>query len=172
MNDDETSTRTAYHEAGHAIVALLVGAEVLLMTIEPDRDDGPERHGEVKIGWDARDFSPRELREWQLQVALAGPVAEMVYRGEPLHPLHVPEWQLDWNTAWDLAATFHEAFDKRMRFLETQIRRLHQQLQQDDAWQALASLADALLAHETLETEEIVDAVAPWLADLFPESDW
>lgn len=37
---------TAYHEAGHARMALLVGAEIHCVTIEPDKDDGPDRRGD------------------------------------------------------------------------------------------------------------------------------
>lgn len=30
----------AYHEAGHALMAFMLGGEVQLVTIEPDNDDG------------------------------------------------------------------------------------------------------------------------------------
>ena len=33
---------SAYHEAGHAFVAVYVGARVRSVTIAPDRDDGPD----------------------------------------------------------------------------------------------------------------------------------
>ena len=34
---------TAYHEAGHALMALLLGGKVKQVTIEPDNDDSPGR---------------------------------------------------------------------------------------------------------------------------------
>lgn len=45
---------TAYHEAGHAFMAVFLGGQVLSLTIEPDRDDGPERFGDAQIAWRRR----------------------------------------------------------------------------------------------------------------------
>ena len=42
---------SAYHEAGHAFMAIYVGARVRHVTIEPDRDDGPERHADIQVEW-------------------------------------------------------------------------------------------------------------------------
>ena len=44
------------------------------------------------------------LRSTKVTSELAGPVAEMIYRGEPLHPALVAEWRHDWGQAWDEAA--------------------------------------------------------------------
>ena len=41
----------AYHEAGHAFMAIFVGARVRHVTIQPDRDDGPERHADIQVEW-------------------------------------------------------------------------------------------------------------------------
>ena len=40
---------TAWHEAGHAWAALLVGAKVHSVSIAPDNDDGPQRFGDTEI---------------------------------------------------------------------------------------------------------------------------
>ena len=37
----------AYHEAGHAFMAIYVGARVRSVTIDPDWDDGPDRFGDA-----------------------------------------------------------------------------------------------------------------------------
>ena len=50
---------TAYHEAGHVFMAIYLGARVRSVTIEPDRDDGPDRLGDAQVEWD-RAHSPRE----------------------------------------------------------------------------------------------------------------
>jgi len=39
----------AYHEAGHALMALLLGGKVKHITIEPDNDDGPVREGDTQV---------------------------------------------------------------------------------------------------------------------------
>jgi ATP-dependent Zn protease len=66
---------SAYHEAGHAFMAIYVGARVRCVTIEPDRDDGPERHADIQVEWPLDQFTNRELHEKSVLVALAGPVA-------------------------------------------------------------------------------------------------
>jgi hypothetical protein len=77
---------TPHHEAGHVFMAIYLGARVRSVTIEPDRDDGPERFGDTQVEWDLGRFTPRELQEKSVLVALAGPVAEMIHRGEPQFP--------------------------------------------------------------------------------------
>lgn len=52
---------------------------------------------------------------------------------------------------------------KRLAFLEQVSVELHRLLQRDDVWAALAALADHLLAHETMEGEEVVEIVGQWL---------
>ena len=67
---------TAYHEAGHALMALLLGGKVRLVTIEPDNDDGPDRQGDTQVLWRRSGISDKEFAEKAVQVSLAGPVAE------------------------------------------------------------------------------------------------
>jgi len=73
----------SYHETGHAFMAIYVGARVRSVTIDPDRDDGPERHADIQIEWPLDQFTNRQLHEKSVLVALAGPVAEMIHSGEP-----------------------------------------------------------------------------------------
>ena len=95
---------SAYHEAGHAFIAIYVGARVRSVTIEPDWDDGPERYADIQVEWPLDHFTERELHEKSVLVALAGPVAEMIHSGEPYHPGFVAEWAADWKLAWEAAA--------------------------------------------------------------------
>ena len=97
---DEVS---AYHESGHVLMAVLSGAKVISVTIEPDFDDGPRRHGDTKIEWPVSMFSRKQLLEKIVRVTLAGPVAEMIHTGDPFHPGFVPEWKSDWDIAWESA---------------------------------------------------------------------
>lgn len=156
------SELTAYHEAGHALVALLLGGEVRLVTIEPDHDDGPLRSGDTQVLW-RRAGGEKQFAAKEVQVCLAGPVAEMIYSGDPFHPGSVPEWANDWREAWRAAAPLHSDERRRLAFLEQTSVELHRLLRSDNYWSALADLADNLLAHETLEWEQVEEIVAPWL---------
>jgi hypothetical protein len=154
--------RTAYHEAGHAVVAVVLGGRVLSLTIAPDRDDGPARYGDTQVLWPKNRDQPLRLPKKLVLTALAGPVAEMIYTGEPLHPGFVPEWANDWQAAFEAAAVFRRDERKRVAWLEQQVRWLHAQIDQH-YWPAVAAVADELSAHDTLDTEQFSAAVEPWL---------
>lgn len=153
---------TAYHEAGHILVGDLQGGVVLSATIAPDRDDGPLRFGDVRIGWARNRWPEREIARRQALTCLAGPVAEMIFRQEPLHPGFVREWEDDWRTAWECAAIIHPETRPRLRWLEQATATLHQLLYRDDHWAILAALADHLLAHEQMEREDIEEILRRW----------
>lgn len=144
-------------------MAILVGARVRSVTIDPDWDDGPPRHADIQVEWPHRQFTGRELQEKSVQVALAGPVAEMLYSGEPYHPGFVAEWAEDWRTAWEAVAQLIPEHRKRLSYLEQATVKLYRLLEQNEYWAALAAIADNLLAHETLDGEEVKDIVTQWL---------
>lgn len=152
----------AYHEAGHAYMAILVGARVRSVTIEPERDDGPARHADTKIEWPLDRFTDREFHEKSVLVALAGPVAEMLHRGEPYHPGFVAEWSADWRLAWEASSRIIPAERMRLKYLERTTAGLYHHLNRDDHWAALAAIVDELLAHETLDGEQVEDIVQRW----------
>ena len=159
----ELSEVSAYHEAGHAFMAMYVGARVRSVTIEPDWDDGPERYADIQVEWPLDQFTNRELYEKSVLVALAGPVAEMIHSGEPYHPGFVAEWAADWKLAWEAAAAMFPIERKRLAYLEQTAVSLYRLLNQDNHWAALAAIVDNLLAHETLEGEEVEEIVRQWL---------
>ena len=154
---------SAYHEAGHAFMAIFLGARVRSITIEPDWDDGPDRHGDAQIEWRLGELTEREWHEKSILVALAGPVAEMIHSGEPFHPGHVPEWAADWSEVWRTAASLHTDGKRRLAYLEQTTASLYKTMNRDDHWAALAAIVDSLLAHETLEGEQVEEIVAQWL---------
>jgi len=153
----------AYHEAGHAFAAFYLGAIVHRVTITPDRDDGPERYGDTEIHWPREKFDTASFTQNAVFVALAGPVAEMLYRGEPYHPGFIPEWSNDWQVAWDAAEAQISAPKQRLEFLERRVVEIYQFLDETRNWAAVAALADELQAHETLEQEEVASVVSVWL---------
>lgn len=154
---------TAYHEAGHAFAALQLGGRVLSLSIDPDWDDGPQRYGDVEIAWNDDTLTEKEILQRSIIVALAGPVAEMIHTGDKFHPALVAEWQQDWRIAWKAAATVFPSKQQRMAFLEQTSIQIYRRLSDDDQWSAIAVLVDHLLAHETLEEEQIEEAVHDWL---------
>ena len=157
------SVVSAYHEAGHAFMAIYVGARVRCVTIEPDWDDGPARHADIQVEWPLARFTERELQERSAQVMLAGPVAEMIHSGEPYHPGFVAEGAADWKAAWEAARPLVPQERKRLAFLGQTTVKVYRLLKQDEYWAALAAIVDNLLAHETLEGEEVDDIVRQWL---------
>ncbi len=154
---------TAYHEAGHAYVAVYLGAKVRSVTIDPDNDDGPARFGDTQIIWRRSRLSEKQFRERAIQVSLAGPVAEMLYTGDPFHPGLVAEWAHDWQVAWEMAELLFADQRKRLSYLEDLTGVLYRLLDSEPHWSAVAALADNLLAHETLESEEVRDIINDWL---------
>jgi ATP-dependent Zn protease len=153
----------AYHEAGHALMALLLGGKVKLVTIEPDKDDGPERQGDTQVLWRRAGITDKEFALKAVQASLAGPVAEMIYSGDPYHPGLVAEWAADWREAWEAAVPLQPIERLRLAYLEQVSVQLYHRLREDTTWAALASLADHLLAHETLEGEQVEEIIGEWL---------
>jgi hypothetical protein len=155
LDDEEELARTAYHEAGHCVMAVLGGAMVSRASIAPDET---RLHGQVEIHW------PRNAKtEDQLATILAGPVAEMIYRGEPLHPGFVAEWSQDWMQAWQLARPKFSNDPRCLEVLERSVANLYRMLAQDRYWSAIAAVQDLLFAHEEIEHDQIAYEVNAWL---------
>lgn len=153
----------AYHEAGHALMALLVGGRVKHVSIAPEEDE-MGRSGETVIHWPRR-WSPEEVASRAVQVALAGPVAEMIYSGDPYHPGLLSAWAQDWTMALECVAQLPEGKREAtgIAFLEALVGQLYRMLNAEPYWSALAALADHLLAHDVLEGPEIREVVAHWI---------
>ena len=98
-----------------------------------------------------------------MQVSLAGLLAEMIYTGDPYHPGLVAEWNADWRDAWEAAVPLHPNERQRLEYLEDVSIRLYHRLKADEVWAAIASVADHLLAHETLDGEQVEEIVEAWL---------
>lgn len=148
MSDDAR----AHHEAGHALLARLLGARVLCCTLE-DQDD---ETGSTTVEWPpALDATARV--EDRCSVALAGPVAELLYNGSDVERSLVQEWRADWNEAWAAASSMIESSSDRIAYLGKILRKVHRLLQ--DHEETLARLVDHLTAEETLLEEQIDNIV-------------
>jgi hypothetical protein len=96
-------------------------------------------------------------------VSLAGPVAEMLHTGDPWHPGLVPEWAGDWRDAWAAAGEFLPDERERLAYLEQRSLWLYRWLRRDEHWACLGALVDNLLAHETLEGDEVTEIYEAWM---------
>jgi ATP-dependent Zn protease len=153
---------TAYHEAGHAYLAVRLGAQVRSLTISPDRDDGPARHGDARIAWNTRSLTQRDFVQRAVLVALAGPVAEMIYLNEDADLDETPEWQVDWEMAWQLSRELLGSDAKTQQFLVQALDELKQRFDRENEWAAIAAIADELLAHDWIEHETVQEIVEYW----------
>jgi ATP-dependent Zn protease len=154
---------TAFHEAGHAFVAIMVGARVVSITIDPDNNDLPDRYGDTQIAWDRSQFSDREFAEKFALVSLAGPVAEMILTGDAWHPALLPEWSGDWQQAMQSARGLCKSKRECVALLERMAIESHQVLSRDDVWPFIGAIVDELVAHETLEGEQVHEIVDEWM---------
>jgi hypothetical protein len=155
VDDEEELARTAYHEAGHCVLAVMCGANASRASINPEQEG---LFGQVEIYWPRRPSLVNEL-----SVILGGPVAEMIYRSEPLHPGLVPEWSQDWKQAWAIARPQSKSDMICLRSLEQIVAQLYKTLSEDRFWSAIAAVQDLLMAHEEIEHEQIEYEVNVWL---------
>lgn len=162
MDDDETLT--AYHEAGHAVIAYALGGNVDSLQLWGEADQWlPDRFGDCRITWGRIDSNSDWQRQREILTTLAGPVAEMVYRGEPLHPAHYEPWQDDWRRAWNACETLAPSPERRIRLLEEMIVLLDGHIRSDRCWAAIAALADELVAHEAVQGEQVAEILRFWI---------
>lgn len=154
----------AFHEAGHVVMARHLGCRIDSVTIEPDRDDSPRRLGDTQIAWRLEGLTRRSFCERAILVALAGPVAEMMHSCEQRPIPGVPEWSLDWSMALQAATELISNERQRLAYLEKTTKHVFEFFDQDQNWAALGALVDALVAHETLDAEQIAESLDPWMA--------
>ena len=161
MTDTET---LAYHEAGHVLIAAEYGGRTLEVSLESDGVclERHEAEAHVTIDWPGGRTPHADIR-----VALAGPVAEAIYEG---HAAATPDllaaWQADWAAAWAAAGRVTDDRRRRQDAVRHAAAEVDAYLRRDDVWAVVGDLADALLAHETLDEEMTADLLGAWHADL------
>jgi len=162
IDDDETVS--AYHESGHAVVGYLLGGAVESVGLYAEADEYlPERFGDCHVNWGRVDPDC----DWQVQremlTILAGPVAEMIYTGEPRSIDSHPPWQHDW--LWVLRRSRQIAAppEQRAKLLANMVRYLKRHVAGETCWPAVAAVADELLAHERLDAEQLSETLGFWI---------
>lgn len=148
----------AYHEAGHVVVATELGGRVVSVTLDPEAPDvGPAREGDVTVEW-PQGRSPRA----DLFVALAGPVAEMIYRDDEADASVLRAWSEDYRFANAALARMAKSQEERAQLFQIAVNEVRRLLDRDDLWTVIGDVADALMAHEELDAEMVADVLQPW----------
>lgn len=146
-----------WHEAGHALIAWLLGGDVRLVTLESEFDD---HDGHVEIAWPG-DLPPDRLARHSAMVAIAGPLAELAFRG--VDDLEDPDvlsaWRRDWSEFERCVANLESepSHDETGRAIVAEVRAT---LDDFETAERLARVADMLAAHGSLDRTLFEDAVA------------
>ncbi|QDU65350.1 hypothetical protein [Engelhardtia mirabilis] len=150
MNDTGHPEAEAWHEAGHAVVAHLLGGRVRELTLEAEEE---HLEGRASIEWRGLDASA--LAVVSGQVALGGPLAELLFRGDDSldDPELLSTWEQDWSEVERCARVVEANAALRARLIRTWIDRVQGLLADDRVEERIARVADALDAHGTLDEE-------------------
>ena len=150
---DLDATTASYHEAGHVLMAHLLGGRVVGASIEPDEED---LMGQTAIEWAGLD--PVERSRRSAMVALAGPVTEAWWRGEATALDALTSWRADWQEV-ERALRIVPA-GEREQTLRGWVADVRSELLNDVAWECVCRVADMLEAHGTLDETLVEDALA------------
>jgi len=127
---------TAYHEAGHAVAALVLGRPVAWVSIRPDR----KYLGLCAFGKGV--FRPSE--DWverEAIISLAGPAAEAGFTGE----MDWPAAARDYDYAFDLARGRGGDAKKADRLVKRWLAKADHLLGRGDTWEAVERIAAELV---------------------------
>ena len=152
----------AYHEAGHAFLAHCLGGRVLEVSLEPDDDD---QQGRTSVAWPRAPRSEQQRRS--ALVALAGPVAELHFRGELDQLDTLSAWRADWREVQQALAA--QRVQDPQRLLRRWLAEVRAMLCEPAAWERLCRLADALEAHGTLDAD-LLEELLPAAPDADPDA--
>jgi ATP-dependent Zn protease len=152
---------TAHHEAGHAILSIVLKRPLVRVSIRPDAETF--RFGICQgrpcvpawLDWEAEDQTPRARRwfERELVVLYAGQVAEAKFLGRA----HAPHGAgHDDGTAADFALKFcGQSEDEASAFLGWMYARARTLVNVEHHWHGVRRLAEALLEREELSGRSI-----------------
>jgi hypothetical protein len=142
------------------MMAVLLGGRIERVTLEPPFDDGPRRYGDTITVWSGKTRSELALAE--IQVSLAGPIAEMLYTGDRVSIQAEPEWAADWQRATASVKMVRNSPAAAETLIRQTVTAIFQLFENTNHWAAISAIADDLLAFETLEHEQVAETVAFW----------
>ncbi|MEM9800463.1 MAG: hypothetical protein AAGA20_09055 [Planctomycetota bacterium] len=140
------------------MAAHLCGGTVREVTLESELDG---HGGHVAVEW--RQAGQTETARRSLTVALAGPVAELIHRGEEIcdDAEALSTWRGDWDEAEAQLERLHSDPAERDATRWKVLAELWSAFDDAEGYERLARLADALDAHETLDEDLFLDALGP-----------
>ena len=148
---------TAYHEAGHAAIALRLGVNVKKVTIEPDGESlGSVTHDKLLDLSAGLDTSTRtRLRmEKLVMVGFAGECAARKF-----NPKGFRHWSsvLDWRATLLVMDLFYAGGNRKLQDAYLNFLYLWTQAHLNElcVWHGVQRLAEALIEHRTLRGEEV-----------------
>lgn len=151
-NDLDVQT-AAYHEAGHVLMAHLLGGEVVHVTLESEDD---ELAGQTRVHWRITDEEERQ--RCSALVAIAGPLAESRWRGEAPALEGLTAWHADWREVEQVLQAQPAGTD-HAQLLQQWLLEVRAQFEDPLVWEMLCRVADALEAHETLDEDLLGDVL-------------
>jgi ATP-dependent Zn protease len=151
--------RTAYHEAGHAVVAYGLGLEVGRTSVVEDEESMGRAHVPVlddfAVIWEAGGPEWDSYLKAQLAVFLAGAVAEEIYAGEEVE-LEGNDLRFAVDLVLHLAGPEEtDQIELSERAAETARRILR------DNWPVVETLAAELLEHEEAPQRRVLEILDP-----------
>lgn len=150
----------AYHEAGHAVVATILGVKVVSVSIESESSG---LDGDAVVLWNRSTQNGRRAAVDEIRVALAGPIAEMVYAGDYDYLRIKQEHAMDWGIALTNLRALNLSTDRATRLLHKTVAELYQTIRGDAVWSAIGDVADLLAVHDSIEGDQVEETVMFWL---------
>ncbi len=136
---------TAYHEAGHAVIAIVVGRNVNKVSIIP----GGNRLGVCKMS-KGRKKASQDVLEAELLILLAGMAAE----GRKSGRYNMQGASQDLRDAEKLALMRAGNAKQAGKVLKRTLDKVHNLFDQTATWNATKSIAEALLKSESISGRE------------------
>jgi ATP-dependent Zn protease len=152
----ESERLTAFHEAGHAVMAQLCGQQITRVEIVGDADHTGSVHS-LRFPANPGMRDGAEAVEDRLRCTLAGVVAETIVSGRE----DWDEKSEDLDSAVRLAMQMVDDCEAVLPFLEKLRREIEEELR--DRWVAVELLAIELLLHKSLTGSEVRKLLGPLL---------
>ena len=153
---------TAWHEAGHAVVAVMLGGVIDEVSVElPDT----EAAGATGVFWaSASDARSQCIND--IHVALAGPIAEMIFIGDYDYLRIKQEHAVDWEVVAASVQRMGMSPVAAQKFLSSVATELYERLRQDEVWSAVADVAERLELDGTIDGNTVNDLAGFWLRQI------
>ncbi len=151
--DDLDPVTASYHEAGHVLMAHLLGGRVVGASIEHEE---AEWMGRTEVEWVG--LASQEQARRSAMVALAGPVAEAWWKGEATVVDALTAWRADWQEVERALEAVPVA--GRVDALRSWLADVRFELLNEVAWEHVCRVADMLEAHGTLDETLVEDALS------------